>query len=87
MTIKIGDRLPGGQLQEYVETETAGCSLGPNRFDIDKLVKGKTIVVFGVPGAFTPTRPNMFPDSCATMTSSGPRASMKSGAFRSTTPS
>jgi glutaredoxin/glutathione-dependent peroxiredoxin len=55
MTINIGDRLPAGQLQEYVEIESAGCSIGPNRFDIDKLVKGKTIVVFGVPGAFTPT--------------------------------
>jgi peroxiredoxin len=55
MTIKVGERLPGGQVQEYVEVETAGCSIGPNRFDVDKLVKGKTIVVFGVPGAFTPT--------------------------------
>jgi peroxiredoxin len=55
MTIKIADRLPNGQIQEFVEVESAGCSLGPNRFDVDKLVKGKTIVVFGVPGAFTPT--------------------------------
>jgi peroxiredoxin len=55
MTIKVGDRLPDGQVQEYVEVETAGCSLGPNRFEVDKLVKGKTIVVFGLPGAFTPT--------------------------------
>jgi glutaredoxin/glutathione-dependent peroxiredoxin len=55
MTIKIEDRLPGGQIQEFVEVESAGCSIGPNRFDVDKLVKGKTIVVFGVPGAFTPT--------------------------------
>jgi peroxiredoxin len=55
MTIKVGDRLPDGQIQEYVEVETAGCSLGPNRFEVDKLVKGKTIVVFGLPGAFTPT--------------------------------
>ncbi len=55
MTIKIGDRLPSGQIQEYVEVEADGCSIGPNRFDIDKLVKGRTIVVFGVPGAFTPT--------------------------------
>jgi peroxiredoxin len=55
MTIKLGDRLPNGQVQEYIEVETAGCSLGPNRFDVDQLVKGKTIVVFGLPGAFTPT--------------------------------
>jgi glutaredoxin/glutathione-dependent peroxiredoxin len=55
MTIKVGDRLPSGQVQEYVEVESEGCSLGPNRFDVEKLVKGKTIVVFGLPGAFTPT--------------------------------
>jgi len=55
MTIKVGDRLPGGRLQEYVEVESAGCSIGPNSFDVEQLAKGKTIVVFGVPGAFTPT--------------------------------
>jgi peroxiredoxin len=55
MTIKIGERLPSGQIQEYVEVETAGCSIGPNRFDVDALLKGKTIVIFGLPGAFTPT--------------------------------
>src|SRR5882757_4885391 len=55
MTIKIGDRLPSGQIQEYVEVETAGCSIGPNRFDVEALLKGKTIAVFGLPGAFTPT--------------------------------
>jgi peroxiredoxin len=55
MTIQIGDRLPGGQIQEYIEVETAGCSIGPNRFEVADLVKGKTIVVFGLPGAFTPT--------------------------------
>ena len=55
MSIKIGDRLPSGQIQEYIEVETAGCSIGPNRFAVDDLVKGKTIVIFGLPGAFTPT--------------------------------
>jgi glutaredoxin/glutathione-dependent peroxiredoxin len=55
MTIKIGDRLPSGQIQEYNEVETAACAIGPNRLDVDGLVKGKTIVIFGVPGAFTPT--------------------------------
>ena len=29
MTIKVGDRLPEGTLQEFIEVETAGCSLGP----------------------------------------------------------
>ena len=55
MTIKIGDSLPEGQLAEFIETETAGCSLGPNTFKVSDLVKGKKIALFAVPGAFTPT--------------------------------
>ena len=55
MSIQIGDRLPEGTLAEFVETETAGCSLGPNTFQVADLVKGKTIAIFGLPGAFTPT--------------------------------
>jgi peroxiredoxin len=55
MTIKIGDRLPEGSLQEYIEVETEGCSLGPNTFNVADLVRGKTIAIFGLPGAFTPT--------------------------------
>ena len=53
--IKIGDRLPEGTLTEFIETETAGCSLGPNNFKVSELVKGKKIAIFGLPGAFTPT--------------------------------
>jgi len=55
MTIQVGDRLPGGQLREFIEVETAGCSLGPNTFDVAELTKGKKVVVFGLPGAYTPT--------------------------------
>lgn len=55
MTIKIGDRLPEGKLAEFIEQETAGCSLGPNTFNVSELVKGKTVAVFGLPGAYTPT--------------------------------
>ncbi len=55
MTIKIGDTLPQGTLAEYIETETEGCSLGPNTFQVADLVKGKKIVIFGLPGAYTPT--------------------------------
>ena len=55
MTIKIGDRLPDGQLQEFIEVETAGCSIGPNTFLVADLIKGKKIVIFGLPGAYTPT--------------------------------
>ena len=55
MTINIGDRLPEGKLAEFIETETEGCSLGPNTFNVSELVKGKTIAIFGLPGAYTPT--------------------------------
>jgi glutaredoxin/glutathione-dependent peroxiredoxin len=55
MTIKVGDRLPEGTLSEFIETETEGCSLGPNTFQVADLVKGKKIAIFGLPGAFTPT--------------------------------
>ena len=34
MTIKVGDKLPEGELQEFVETETEGCSIGPNTFKV-----------------------------------------------------
>jgi peroxiredoxin len=55
MTIKVGDRLPAGSLSEFIEVETAGCSIGPNEFKVDDLTKGKKVVLFGLPGAFTPT--------------------------------
>ena len=53
--IQVGDKLPAGKLQEFVEVEGNGCSLGPNSFDIEKSTVGKTIAIFGLPGAFTPT--------------------------------
>lgn len=53
--LKVGDRLPEGSLQEFVEVEGEGCSIGPNSFDIAAATKGKTIAVFALPGAFTPT--------------------------------
>ena len=55
MTIKVGDKLPTGTLSEFIETETAGCTVGPNEFKVDDLARGKKVVIFGVPGAFTPT--------------------------------
>ena len=53
--IQVGDKLPAGNLQEFIEVEGAGCSLGPNSFAIEQLTAGKTIAIFGLPGAFTPT--------------------------------
>ena len=55
MTIKVGDRLPAGTLMEYVEVEKNGCSVGPNPVTVEDLTKGKKVVIFGLPGAFTPT--------------------------------
>ena len=53
--LKIGDKLPAGTLQEFIEVEGNGCTIGPNTFEIEKSISGKTIAVFGLPGAFTPT--------------------------------
>ena len=53
--IKVGDKLPAGSLQEFIEVEGEGCSLGPNSFDIEKATAGKTVAIFALPGAYTPT--------------------------------
>ncbi|RKJ98995.1 peroxiredoxin [Alicycliphilus denitrificans] len=53
--IKVGDQLPAATLMEYVEVEGNGCSIGPNPVDVQKATAGKTIALFAVPGAFTPT--------------------------------
>jgi peroxiredoxin len=56
MTIKVGDKLPDGQLSESTGVDSdIGCSLGPNTYNVADLVKGKKIVIFGLPGAYTPT--------------------------------
>jgi glutaredoxin/glutathione-dependent peroxiredoxin len=53
--IKVGDKLPAGKLQEFIEVEGNGCSIGPNTFDVAALAAGKTIALFALPGAYTPT--------------------------------
>ena len=53
--IKVGDTLPQATLQEYSEVEGEGCSIGPNPVDVAKATAGKTIALFALPGAFTPT--------------------------------
>ena len=53
--IQVGDTLPAVTLMEYVETEGGGCSLGPNPVEVAKAAAGKTIALFAVPGAYTPT--------------------------------
>ncbi len=53
--IQVGDTLPASTLMEYSEVEGEGCSIGPNAVDVSKATAGKTIALFALPGAFTPT--------------------------------
>ncbi|MBN8965380.1 MAG: peroxiredoxin [Rhizobiales bacterium] len=48
MAIKVGDRVPNA-------TFTVMTSEGPKPKTTDELFKGKKVVLFAVPGAFTPT--------------------------------
>jgi glutaredoxin/glutathione-dependent peroxiredoxin len=48
MTIKVGDSIPSMKLM----TATAS---GPKEISTGEIFKGKKVVMFGVPGAFTPT--------------------------------
>lgn len=53
--IAVGQKLPNATLYEFLDEATEGCSVGPNAFEVEKLVVGKKIVIFALPGAFTPT--------------------------------
>ena len=53
--IQVGDTLPSTTLMEFSEVEGEGCSIGPNAVDVAKATAGKTIALFALPGAFTPT--------------------------------
>jgi peroxiredoxin len=55
MSIKVGDRLPESTLSEFIDQETPGCTIGANKVSVEQQSKGKRIVLFGLPGAFTPT--------------------------------
>jgi len=48
MAIKAGERMPKGTLKRMTKE-------GPKDFSTEELFKGKVVVVFSVPGAFTPT--------------------------------
>jgi peroxiredoxin len=48
MAIKAGERLPSGTLKTMTKD-------GPRDISTDDLFKGKKVVLFSVPGAFTPT--------------------------------
>ena len=53
--IKVGDTLPDATLMEFSEVEGNGCSIGPNPVPVVKSTAGKTVALFALPGAFTPT--------------------------------
>ena len=53
--IAIGQKLPNATLYEFLNEASEGCAIGPNAFEVEKLTAGKKIVIFGLPGAFTPT--------------------------------
>ena len=55
MTIKVGDRLPEGKLTESTEFDGAGCPMNPQPVDVLEATKGKKVVIFALPGAYTPT--------------------------------
>jgi peroxiredoxin (alkyl hydroperoxide reductase subunit C) len=48
MTIQVGDTIPAVKLMQ-------ATAEGPKEVSTEELFKGKTVVLFGVPGAFTPT--------------------------------
>jgi glutaredoxin/glutathione-dependent peroxiredoxin len=48
MAIKVGDRIPEGKFRVMTAE-------GPGWKSTDEVFKGKTVVLFAVPGAFTPT--------------------------------
>jgi len=48
MTIKVGDKMPAGTFKTMTKD-------GPQNFTTEQLFKGKRVVLFSVPGAFTPT--------------------------------
>lgn len=48
MTIKIGDTIPSMKLMQ-------ATAEGPKEISTDEIFKGKKVVMFAVPGAFTPT--------------------------------
>lgn len=52
--IKIGDCLPDATLTETTEFGEA-CPISPKPVAVADAVKGKRVVIFGLPGAYTPT--------------------------------
>ena len=54
MTIEIGNSLPDATLYESTAFGEA-CPLSPEKVSVAAATKGKKVVIFGLPGAYTPT--------------------------------
>jgi glutaredoxin/glutathione-dependent peroxiredoxin len=54
MTIQIGERIPDASLYESTEFGEF-CPVAPAKVSVAEATKGKRIVIFGLPGAYTPT--------------------------------
>ncbi|MDP2272495.1 MAG: peroxiredoxin [Archangium sp.] len=54
MTIEIGNRVPDVVLYESTAFGEA-CPLSPEKVSVVEGTKGKKVVIFGLPGAYTPT--------------------------------
>jgi len=52
--IQIGERIPEAKLMESTEFGEF-CPLAPKPVEVLEATKGKKIVIFGLPGAYTPT--------------------------------
>lgn len=53
--LKVGDTLPAVTVYEFNEVEGEGCPIGPAPVDVQAAARGKTIALFALPGAYTPT--------------------------------
>src|SRR6185436_14234281 len=54
MSIQAGDRIPEATLTESTEFGEA-CPVAPSQVAVADALKGKRVVIFGLPGAYTPT--------------------------------
>ena len=54
MTIKIGESIPDSTLYESTQFGDV-CPLSPEKVSVAAATKGKRVVIFGLPGAYTPT--------------------------------
>ncbi len=56
MSLRTGASLPDGVLRESSAIDTqSGCPLKPETIQVTEALANKKIILFGVPGAYTPT--------------------------------